>query len=119
MKLTHRLLPALAILASIMAAPALAADSDQIIPAPVIEDNYVPVEIGTGWYIRGDVGYNFGGRQNDEFYDLTPVTFDNSYADAINVGVGWTRRLTGCSAAVSATRSLWRQPALATVSASM
>jgi opacity protein-like surface antigen len=92
MKLTHRLLPALAILASIMAAPALAADSDQIIPAPVIEDNYVPVEIGTGWYIRGDVGYNFGGRQNDEFYDLTPVTFDNSYADAINVGVGFGYR---------------------------
>jgi opacity protein-like surface antigen len=92
MKLTHRLLSALAILASMMAAPAVAADSDQIIPAPVIEDNYVPVEIGTGWYIRGDVGYNFGGRQNSQLYDLTPVTFDNSYADGLNVGVGFGYR---------------------------
>jgi opacity protein-like surface antigen len=89
MKLALRLLPALALLTSFLAAPALAADIDQIIPAPVIEDNYVPVEIGTGWYIRGDVGYNIGGRQNNAFYDLTPVTFDNSYADALNVGVGF------------------------------
>jgi opacity protein-like surface antigen len=89
MKLTLRLLPALAVLASIMAAPALAADADQIIPAPVIEDNYVPVEIGTGWYIRGDVGYNFGGRHNDALYDLTPTTFNNTYRDALNAGVGF------------------------------
>ena len=87
MKITHRLLPALAILAS-LAAPALAADSDQIIPAPVIEDNYAPVEIGTGWYIRGDVGYNVGGRQNSSQYDIAPVTFDESYADGLNIGVG-------------------------------
>jgi opacity protein-like surface antigen len=89
MKLTHRLLPALAILASMMAAPALAADIDQIIPAPVIEDNYMPVEIGTGWYIRGDVGYNFGGRQKDRLFDLVPVTFTESSSDALNVGVGF------------------------------
>jgi opacity protein-like surface antigen len=89
MKLALRLLPALALLTSFLAAPAHAADIDQIIPAPVIEDNYVPVEIGTGWYIRGDVGYNFGGRQSNSLYDLTPVTFDKSYADALNVGVGF------------------------------
>jgi opacity protein-like surface antigen len=88
MKLILRLLPALALLAS-LAAPVLAADIDQIIPAPVIEDNYVPVEIGTGWYIRGDVGYNFGGRQYDNLYDLAPVTFSESYSDALNVGVGF------------------------------
>ena len=88
MKLTTRLLSALAMLASV-AMPALAADIDQIIPAPVIEDNYVPVEIGTGWYIRGDVGYNVGGRQNNQLYDLVPVTFDKSYADGLNVGVGF------------------------------
>lgn len=88
MRFTHRLLSALAILAS-MAAPALAADIDQIIPAPVIEDNYVPVEIGTGWYIRGDIGYNIGGRQRNNQYDsLVPVTFDESFADGLNVGVG-------------------------------
>lgn len=89
MKLAHRLLPALALLTSVFAAPVLAADSDQIIPAPVLEDNYVPVEIGTGWYIRGDVGYNIGGRQNERLYDFVPVTFTESTADALNVGVGF------------------------------
>ncbi len=88
MKPTQRLLSALAMLAS-LAMPALSADIDQIIPAPVIEDNYVPVEIGTGWYIRGDVGYNIGGRQNNRLYDLAPVTFNESYADGLNVGVGF------------------------------
>jgi opacity protein-like surface antigen len=92
MKLTLRLMPALALLTSIMAAPSFAADIDQIIPAPVIEDNYVPVEIGTGWYIRGDVGYNFGGRQNSSQFDQVPVTFNNTYADAINAGVGFGYR---------------------------
>ena len=92
MRFTKRLLSALAILASI-AAPALAADIDQIIPAPVVEDNYVPVEIGTGWYIRGDIGYNVGGRQrNAQFDSLVPVTFDESFADGINVGVGFGYR---------------------------
>ncbi len=66
MKLALRFLPALALLTSVFAAPVLAADVDQIIPAQVLEDNYVPVEIGTGWYIRGDVGYNIGGRQNSD-----------------------------------------------------
>jgi opacity protein-like surface antigen len=89
MKLTLRLLPALAMWASVFAAPVLAADIDQIIPAQVIEDNYVPVEIGTGWYIRGDVGYNIGGKQNTSMYDLVPVTFTESYADALNLGVGF------------------------------
>jgi opacity protein-like surface antigen len=89
MKLTLRLLPALALWASVFAAPVLAADIDQIIPAQVIEDNYVPVEIGTGWYIRGDVGYNFGGRQKERLYDLVPVTFTESSADALNAGVGF------------------------------
>jgi opacity protein-like surface antigen len=89
MTLALRLMPALALLTSVLTSPVIAADIDQIIPAPVMEDNYVPVEIGTGWYIRGDVGYNIGGRQNDETYDLAPITFDNSYADGLNVGVGF------------------------------
>jgi opacity protein-like surface antigen len=78
----------LAVLASVMSfvAPAFAADSDLIIPAA--QEEYVPVEIGSGWYIRGDIGYNIGGRQYDESYDLAPRTFDDSYADGLNVGVG-------------------------------
>ena len=37
---------------------AYAADYD---PPIIVEEatEYVPVEVGSGWYLRGDVGYNF------------------------------------------------------------
>lgn len=40
------------------ALPAMAADYD---PPVAVEqaDEYVPVEVGSGWYLRGDVGYMF------------------------------------------------------------
>lgn len=43
--------------AALMGGSALAADLDQIINAPQ-DDPYVPVEIGSGWYIRGDISYD-------------------------------------------------------------
>lgn len=45
--------------AVLIAAPALAADYD---PPIYIEQapEYVPVEIGSGWYLRGDISYNAG-----------------------------------------------------------
>ncbi|MFN3547959.1 MAG: outer membrane protein [Mesorhizobium sp.] len=59
MKLLSRLLLSSAALAAWPLAQAVAADYD----APLyIEEapEYVPVEIGSGWYLRGDVSYNFG-----------------------------------------------------------
>ena len=46
--------------------PALAADYDppMIIDQPVEE---VPVEVGTGWYLRGDIGYNFSLEADGDF----------------------------------------------------
>jgi opacity protein-like surface antigen len=69
-----------------LSAPVIAADNDLIIPAQ--QEDFVPVEIGSGWYIRGDIGVNFGGRHNSDQYDLAPVNYSNSYRDALNVGVG-------------------------------
>lgn len=43
--------------AVLMSGSAFAADLDNIINAPQ-EDPYVPVEVGTGWYIRGDISYD-------------------------------------------------------------
>ncbi len=56
MSLTLRLALSLAALAPFAAANA--ADYD---PPIVIDDaaEYVPVEVGSGWYLRGDVGYVF------------------------------------------------------------
>ena len=58
MNLLSRLLLSSAALAAWPLAQAVAADYD----APLyIEEapEYVPVEIGSGWYLRGDVSYNF------------------------------------------------------------
>jgi opacity protein-like surface antigen len=65
---------------------AYAAD-DEVIPATQ-EDAYTPVEIGSGWYIRGDVGINFGGKHNTNTYTLAPVKHDNNFRDAVTFGGG-------------------------------
>lgn len=52
--------------AALWQAPAVAADYDP----PILVDNapeYVPVEVGSGWYLRGDIAYNL----NDPVYDFT------------------------------------------------
>ena len=51
-----KLLVSVLALSAAHTAMASAADMD-IIPAPV-EDAYVPVEVGSGWYIRGDISYD-------------------------------------------------------------
>lgn len=73
------------------AAPALAADLDQPI---FIEQSpeVVPVEIGSGWYIRGDVGYSLQVEHGDFDYRLyNPVT--GLYTDATfatgTMGANW------------------------------
>ncbi|WP_187968411.1 outer membrane beta-barrel protein [Aquibium microcysteis] len=58
MKLLSRLLLSGAALSVLPSAPSAAADYD----APLYVEEapeYVPVEIGSGWYLRGDVGYDF------------------------------------------------------------
>lgn len=56
MRRTFKILTSMAF-AALMGGSTLAADLDQIINAPQ-DDPYVPVEIGTGWYIRGDISYD-------------------------------------------------------------
>lgn len=60
MCLTTRALFA-SLVAAAVSGPALAADYD---PPIFIEEapEFVPVEIGSGWYLRGDVGYSAGDR---------------------------------------------------------
>lgn len=57
MNLSSRLLFSCAALALLPAAPAFAADYN---PPIFVEQapEWVPVEIGSGWYLRGDVSYN-------------------------------------------------------------
>lgn len=94
------LLTVTALAAPVVAAPAMAADYDPpvIVDQPVEE---VPVEIGSGWYLRGDIGYNFSTKANGDFtyrtFDPTtgaysPAVFDTAATDdnlTFGVGVGY------------------------------
>ena len=73
--------------------PALAADYDPpiVIDQPVEE---VPVEVGSGWYLRGDIGYNFDlqARGDFDFRDFDPAsgTYSPDSFDTASVGDGVT-----------------------------
>lgn len=77
------------------AIPAVAADYD---PPMVVADElgpldeYVPVEIGSGWYLRGDVGYAFStsasGSFNYRTYDSGTGTYSSATYDSASVSGG-------------------------------
>ncbi|MDN2565357.1 porin family protein [Aquibium sp. A9E412] len=67
-----------------LAAPAMAADYDPPLvdyDPPVYEQapEYVPVEIGSGWYLRGDIGYSLKTKAHGDFtyrtYDPVAGTY--------------------------------------------
>lgn len=66
MTLSSRLLLVAAGLALLPFGPALAADYDPPISIDAPEE-YVPVEVGSGWYLRGDVGYVASARNAGTF----------------------------------------------------
>lgn len=102
MCLHARLLAAAAVIALVPALPAIAADYD---PPMVVQDElgpleeYVPVEIGSGWYLRGDIGYAFSTRASGDFnyrtFDTTTgaygaATYDSaSVTGGISYGIGF------------------------------
>ncbi|BCH30258.1 hypothetical protein MesoLjLc_21880 [Mesorhizobium sp. L-8-10] len=52
-------------------------------------EEYVPVEIGSGWYLRGDVGYNFSVKAGDFDYrtfDALTGTYDTARFDSASLG---------------------------------
>lgn len=77
MKGNRRLL--LSALASVaIAAPALAADYD---PPIYIEEapEWVPVEIGSGWYLRGDIAYTFDRKFRDRAIEVNDALLRNDF----------------------------------------
>lgn len=77
--------------ASIAASNAMAADA--LPPPPVFEGPAItPVELGSGWYIRGDIGYV---SYNDAKADYAGVPFDTAdLEDTISAGAGFGYKLT-------------------------
>ncbi len=71
---------------------ALAADADLPIfveQAPEL----LPVEVGNGWYIRGDIGTSFAGKHESNEYTAGNVRYTNNISDALNVGIGFGYQL--------------------------
>ena len=91
----------LAAIALLPATGAMAADYD---PPIVIDDapEHVPVEIGTGWYLRGDISYIFATRARGDFtyrtFDATTGAYtDSTFATGslrsdVSLGVGFGYR---------------------------
>ncbi|MBA3448215.1 MAG: porin family protein, partial [Pseudaminobacter sp.] len=80
MMLFSRALLAAAAFAGLGTAQAIAADYD---PPIFVEEaaEYVPVEVGSGWYLRGDVGYILSTEMGDVSYrTFDPITA--TYGDA-------------------------------------
>lgn len=75
----------------VLAGSAFAADMDAIITAP--EQIMQPVEVGSGWYLRGDVSYNFAsdvdGKISDNFGNSASFTFDTDDSSTFTVGFGY------------------------------
>ena len=94
------ILLATAALAALPMAQAAAADYEPPVVAAQA-DPYVPVEVGTGWYLRGDVGYAFStspGRFDFRTFDPAAGTYGaGTYATSklksdmtFGIGFGYT-----------------------------
>jgi opacity protein-like surface antigen len=92
------LMSATALTLSAVALPALAADYEPpiVVDQPIEE---VPVEVGSGWYLRGDIGYNVAVDEDGSFdfrtFDpatgvTTPSSFDTASLDeGLTYGIGF------------------------------
>ncbi|KGF66773.1 hypothetical protein LL06_26265, partial [Hoeflea sp. BAL378] len=91
-----------------LAASAQAADLDQVIYAPELPMTQ-PVEIGSGWYLRGDLGYSVETRGAATRYSIfsagPPVSYstgafgtssiDSDWSGSAGVGYNFTDYLRG------------------------
>ncbi|MER9213014.1 porin family protein [Mesorhizobium sp. M0663] len=78
---------ALAAVVLVPLTPALGADYEP----PVYVDqapDYVPVEVGSGWYLRGDVSYLVQKSFKDKDFAFTPASFDEK-EDPIFASIGF------------------------------
>ena len=78
-----------AALALMPIAQALAADYD---PPITVEqaDEYAPVEVGSGWYLRGDIAYSSNVESTDVDFGLTPVSYSEDETPVFgSIGFGY------------------------------
>lgn len=82
----------LAIVLTATASPVIAADMQPIIAPPIIELETTPVEFGSGWYLRGDVGLSINNAMKDGALSEGSSTVVTNYDDVVDFGVGFGQR---------------------------
>jgi opacity protein-like surface antigen len=93
-------LPRILLAATALAMPALPASAADYDPPIYVDDapEYVPVEVGSGWYLRGDIGYNLSVETDAEYRTYDPLgdtyssyePFTNSELDrGLTYGIGF------------------------------
>lgn len=83
----------LAIVICATASPVIAADMQQIIAPPIIELETTPVEFGSGWYLRGDVGLSINNSMKNEAVSQGSSTIVTYRDDVLDYSVGFGNRL--------------------------
>ena len=82
----------LAFVLSAAATPVFAADMQPIIQPPVFDQETTPVEFGSGWYLRGDVGLSLNNAMKDNS-NTENASKTLTYADdVVDFGVGFGHR---------------------------
>jgi opacity protein-like surface antigen len=84
-----KILLSAAALALVPLAPAFAADYE---PPVVVSppDQFVPVEVGTGWYLRGDIAYGVNKSFKDVDFAVAPVSHsENETTFSGSIGFGY------------------------------
>lgn len=85
-KLT-KLVPAIALVAG-FAIPNYAQAADLLLDPPVIEIPEVAVQSRSGWYLRGDITYDFRASEGARYYPAAAMFTDVSLEDSWDVGFG-------------------------------
>jgi opacity protein-like surface antigen len=70
---------------------AFSADLDNVVYAPQLPRT-VPVEVGNGWYLRGDVSYDFstdGGGSSFRTFNTTTLAYGTQNYSSSNISTDW------------------------------
>jgi len=73
---------------SLQAGGALAADMPNTLPPPAVVEPPPVLDFDTGWYLRGDLGYNWGHLQGAHSATGFPSPADNKLDGAAFAGLG-------------------------------
>lgn len=83
----------LALALSTIAIPTFAADMREVIDPLILDQETTPVEFGSGWYLRGDVGLSLNNSMKNNSETSEGSNFIDYRDDVVDFGIGFGTRL--------------------------